>query len=238
MSQQRIHWLRLLAESVAIIASILGALAVDATWEYRQDRRAEQDILRGLERELASNIELLDSQVERIMMGHNAITRVLAAAPAERATLEPTLIDRAFDWTSVGPSFNPADDYLVSTRTTGGLSLIQSDEIRLGLARFTRLLEDAQSQYTGIRSNRDQLFEYLGNSTDYMSRLLDEARRGIDLSRDPHGLDFFLDALADQQVVESLSARILFEMGYLSNLARVKSEAEEVSNSIRAQLES
>jgi hypothetical protein len=47
-SQPRSRWSRLLLESIAIVLSILLAFAIDAGWDERQDRRAEEEILRAL----------------------------------------------------------------------------------------------------------------------------------------------------------------------------------------------
>ena len=54
---REIPWLRIGAESVAIVASILVAFGIDAWWEGRQSQRAE---VRQLVR-VAEELELLEA---------------------------------------------------------------------------------------------------------------------------------------------------------------------------------
>jgi len=55
-----IPWLRICAESVAIVGSILLAFAIDAWWDERLERRLEAQQLERLHVELATNIERID----------------------------------------------------------------------------------------------------------------------------------------------------------------------------------
>ena len=55
-----IPWLRICAESVAIVGSILLAFAIDAWWDERLERRLEAQQLERQHLELATNIERID----------------------------------------------------------------------------------------------------------------------------------------------------------------------------------
>ena len=57
---QNIPWPRIIAESTAIVASILLAFAIDAWWEDRLERELESQQLSRLRVELEANIELID----------------------------------------------------------------------------------------------------------------------------------------------------------------------------------
>ena len=57
---QDIPWLRLGAESVAIVVSILLAFSLNAWWENRLERELESQQLTRLQVELVTNIELMD----------------------------------------------------------------------------------------------------------------------------------------------------------------------------------
>jgi hypothetical protein len=57
-------WSRLIAESLAIIASILVAFAIDAWWQDRQERKDERQYVSSLRQEFSAELEsLLDKEI-------------------------------------------------------------------------------------------------------------------------------------------------------------------------------
>ena len=56
---QAISWKRLLAEGLAVVASILLAFGIDAWWQDRQIRKEEHEILQGLQEEFLTIHEVL-----------------------------------------------------------------------------------------------------------------------------------------------------------------------------------
>ena len=64
-----IAWPRLIAESVAIVASILLAFAIDAWWDVQQTFAVEQELLSNLEVGLEENAGMA---VEAIKMTSSA----------------------------------------------------------------------------------------------------------------------------------------------------------------------
>ena len=58
---RRRSWTGLLTESLVIVASILFAFWIDATWEVRSDRARTQGHLEAVRSELGENLVLLDS---------------------------------------------------------------------------------------------------------------------------------------------------------------------------------
>jgi hypothetical protein len=72
-SQSKIPWLRIFAEGVAIVASILLAFGIDALWDARSDKLRSERLLQALEQEWTSDLGQLDNRIERLKV-------VLAAA--------------------------------------------------------------------------------------------------------------------------------------------------------------
>jgi hypothetical protein len=56
-----IQWKRVAAEVAAIVFGILIAFWIDAAWDRRQEREAEQEILASLESDLQSSLDALHS---------------------------------------------------------------------------------------------------------------------------------------------------------------------------------
>ncbi len=64
MTARRIPWLRLAAEALLIVVSILLAFGIDAWWDARQDRVAELRVLRNLRDEFVQTRDLLRTSIE------------------------------------------------------------------------------------------------------------------------------------------------------------------------------
>ena len=60
---QNIQWKRIVVEAAAIVGSILLAFAIDAWWDDRQDRAAEQRIFVGLKSEFEENLRLIEIEL-------------------------------------------------------------------------------------------------------------------------------------------------------------------------------
>ena len=56
---QKLSWFRISAESLAIVASILLAFAIDALWNNYQLQQEEQEILKGLRDEFSRHVEAI-----------------------------------------------------------------------------------------------------------------------------------------------------------------------------------
>ncbi len=75
----RINWVRIVAEGVAIVTSILLAFWIDAWWQERQLREDEQQTLAGLREEFLSNRTVLMQDLEAQEKGLQAIEDLLSA---------------------------------------------------------------------------------------------------------------------------------------------------------------
>jgi hypothetical protein len=160
-----IPWLRLLAESAAIVGSILLAFAIDRLWDAHRETRREMSFVRALTVEFeAAKAELrADAQwrleIERVgrqlLLGGRG--RVLPPDDSIAAWIREFSRMRIF-----APPMGAFDDLLNS----GGLSSLQSDSLRLALLEYDqerrrlRLMEDREAS-----SWEDHLRPYLAEHT-------------------------------------------------------------------------
>ena len=135
-----IPWIKIGAESLAIVASILLAFAINAWWATRQDRVEEQRILVSLDWEIQQNLQ----RVERELSYRNAVILSILElfdAAAGNVRLEPDAIDKLIGditWWADGEYSRGAIDELIQS---GKLSLIKNNDLRQLLASLPYLYE-------------------------------------------------------------------------------------------------
>lgn len=155
----RIPWARLGAEGSIIVVSILLALAVQAWWEGRQERRQEREYLAALRGELEGGLAVLERSevaVSDILHSHEALIGQFGAVP-----LAPP--DSLVFWLSAlsfPPSFfNPPTAVLDDLVSSGGIQLIKADRLRLAVAEYggsLRQFEDIADQAWATWAERIQ----------------------------------------------------------------------------------
>jgi hypothetical protein len=129
--QRKLRWFA--AEFLVVLAGVLAAFAVNAWWEHRQDRIAEQAALHELDNALAADItDLQKDMSEYSRLAHG----------------DSVLIDRFDRRLGYTDSVLPAFDALTIFRThvansapfeslkSRGLALISDDSLRLALIDF------------------------------------------------------------------------------------------------------
>jgi len=151
------------AEFVVIVVGILVALAGDAWWDGRVERREEREAIASLEDEFTASLRDLENGRER----HEEI----AAA-----------IRRLLEWTGPSPSL-PDDDAVaatlngaIGTYTTyndrrgvldgviasGALRLIQNDSLRAMLAGWPAVVEDlTEDEVLAMELRNGELLPYV-----------------------------------------------------------------------------
>tara|TARA_R110002096_G_scaffold434429_1_gene655921 strand:+ start:909 stop:1682 length:774 start_codon:yes stop_codon:yes gene_type:complete len=130
-----VNWRRLSAEAAAIVISILLAFAIDALWEEKQERKAEQEYLSAIlvdidvvlheaERTIAGNEALNESARNRIAALHNGESLSASAVSA--------LLDENWSNYRLRANLDSYDDLL----TSGAVMLIRSSNVRSALAKL------------------------------------------------------------------------------------------------------
>ena len=161
-----VPWLRVFAEGVVIVGSILLAFGIQAWWDGLQERDEEQRILASLKTEF----EQTRSDLAYWISLHGKAeqnTRLLAelldsAAPGAQLQVPDTLIAALL----LGPTFDPVTATL-DALSAGQLSIIRSTDLRLALATWPSRLFDARDEEYQARDFIDgQLIPRLVEESD------------------------------------------------------------------------
>jgi hypothetical protein len=143
---------RLFTESAVIIASILVAFAIDASWEQANER-AQETALRG---SLLVDFEGARADLDRVLAMHDSIIsaadrlmqvsrpQALAAADAE------TLID-AFGWLLAVPTFDPPTGTVEALLSSGRVDIIRDEALVREFTRWSAIVQDLQEDE--VRAN-------------------------------------------------------------------------------------
>ena len=162
---------RLGAEGAVIVVSILLALAVQAWWENRQERRQEAEYslaLRGELNEGLARLPQVETAFAEMLHSHEA----LIAQFRESDSPQPDSLVFWLSALSWPPSFSPPTAVLNDLVSSQGIQLIESDSIRLGLGEYRVLLarfEDAADQSWAAWAERIQ--PYLEGRVSRVERL-------------------------------------------------------------------
>ena len=140
MSRRR-GWPRVLIESLAVVASILLAFAIDAWWDRLGERREERESLLVVAADLEASVDQLAAYrdaVDRIAEASVGAYRALSSAvpTSARDSVSDLLVTSTLRRTMSLPRTGYTD--LVST---GGLRLIRDRDLRNEIIRFYELVE-------------------------------------------------------------------------------------------------
>ncbi len=151
-SLREIPWSRIVAESVAIVASILLAFAIDAWWEHRSEQDQEAVLIAGLYTDFRAS----QAHLEQWLAGNR---RVLRASTLLLEKLEATALDESteveFEWilAAIGtPTYSPTDATLQAANSSGRVELLRDMALRKALAAWRQQLDDTSEDELLIRS--------------------------------------------------------------------------------------
>lgn len=137
---QEILWRRLVAESAAIIASILLAFTIDAWWADRSIGIQTNELLRDLEAEWTSELDRIDSVLTQFRRYRTTISQLYdpsqqsSAVDSEEKALQ---LYRAHRWSTFKPSTAALDIVLEN-----GLNNIDDDAVRRAISAWHSVLEE------------------------------------------------------------------------------------------------
>jgi hypothetical protein len=149
--RSQIPWIRILAESMAIIASILIAFALDAWWDDTQERRREQELLHRIHGEF---VETRDSLREAVRWHRTRVEASLElrefggngeASPPEDLTRKVRTTFLTYQTT------HPVTGTLDGMLASGNLGIVNNDELRSLLAGWPAALTEFTEQVDELR---------------------------------------------------------------------------------------
>lgn len=188
-----------LYEGLVIVASILVAFALDASWANYQESKVEQKVLRELRAELESakaRIELSIAELKGVIesssnlvsaLGNN--TSILSPSSAQNMVIRILEINTLEVPTSV----------LDSIVASGQVRLISNNELRETLAEWPALISDVRENHEWHRIETDEyLIPYLAR---YLS-IRDALTSSGDSTFEPGSFDYDLEPMQRDPVFE------------------------------------
>jgi len=223
---QTVPWLRIGAESVAIVGSILLAFAIDASWDSHVERAEERAYLATLQVQFEQTLDRLQNHLAALDRAREATSRILAfnAVDAKAIGWEDfaELVRRSV---SPGRQNFPsgASEALIAS---GDLRIITDRELAAKLTDWSSLIAEAYENATWLVENRDSgvrplLWEHGINDLQFETRILS----GFPPSRFEPSLDTLY---ADPRLDGILATRAFYILLSLDRHRTLATEAETI----------
>ena len=213
-------------EGLVIVASILLAFAIDATWDRYQERERVQEYLVALEGEFVSaQEEMLDhiaEQSSQLQALDEALEGLVAGEPEEY--LLPRL-----SWLNALYIYGPAHPVFEDLANAGAIDMLESTELRYALLRYGQ----SRDFLTALAQRESELWHnqmqaFLIERTDVLPQL-NENYRGDLAPRFPSGLEALYEDRTFQNLLLSRKVSIVGQL-------RVGRQALEAIETVLAQV--
>lgn len=229
---QRERLLRLLIESLVIVASILAAFALDRWWESNRARAEEQQVLEALDAEFRAAREQLEGTLalhQRILRSVGFVREKLDEAVRDGSPFV-TLPDTALAFLYIPPTTQLTLGTLDGLVGSARLGVIRNADLRSSLASWGSTLDElteeewASRQYVNTELDRALRARVNVNSFRWVLNETLESEESVSSSRVPaeveilgvvatryalldHGIDEFPPVLAELDQLLDLIAR-------------------------------
>jgi hypothetical protein len=237
---QQVPWLRIGAEAIAIIASILIAFSLDAWWDSRELAEREDRYLETLERDFLENQENLEQTIQIQSAVMESIQKLVlfgaTATPAPDADSVTNLVRLVFRDTNVG--FSPNLGTYQELLNTSSLQVMRSDSLRASLADFAVRVETIRRVEDGADDGWSR------SGTEYLLTRVDQAAL---LPQYLLGADSIVEILPSAVDYRSLPSDLVFRNVMVGRLAvtavrlsmyrDLQERVEEVLRILRLELE-
>jgi hypothetical protein len=134
--------LKILAEGILIVFSILLAFAIQAWWDERKERIEEHKLLVNRQTDFTKNKELLESSIGRFTMTIKNSQRFMDYIQPGQPPSERQLADSVLFKHLLWHTYDPIVGTLNSAIASGHISLIENEGLRTELAEWQDLVED------------------------------------------------------------------------------------------------
>lgn len=182
---QKIPWQRLSVEAAAIVGSILLAFAIDAWWENRIEREAEQWLLERLRADflvIRADLEIVDEEHRKATDACiDLLNLAEAGEPLPMTTEVDAMVARAF---ISSRTFNPGSGAVAVFLNSDASKLVRNQPLADLLVKWSGLVEELQEEeaqlqkgvgerWTPYLASRTSLGPYVRVAADIMSGLPD-----------------------------------------------------------------
>ena len=223
---RQIPWLRIFAEGVVIVVSILLAFGIEAWWASVGERERERGYLLSLREEFSEVLnQLAEVEAERGLAIHGVESLIGQIQGDQRAPADSLFM--WFSLTSMPVSFDPPRGVFDDAAASGVIQRIQLDKLRVALAQYgpslarVQVQDDAASAVTELRLQ--PFLEARVPRSERLRRGLAGSAQGsefqVPFRPSPHSVDF--DAVFAEPALESMLAerwaRLSFGLGSLED---------------------
>lgn len=209
--KERLPIVRMLAEAVLIVASILFAFGIDAWWNERQERIEETEILLGLKQEFALSRATLVRQLAYNSDGLDAMEALLAATDRDSWKSDELTVDEALGLLIGPPTTDLGSGVLDALVSAGRIQVLSNTELRIKLAAWEGVFEEVRDdEIIGRNFVFDRVIPYLIRWGVPLTRAFDYVRiqSRMSIEDDPVALSRLL---ADPEFQTILDVRYGFK---------------------------
>jgi hypothetical protein len=168
-----IPWPRLIAESGAIVISILLAFSIDAWWTERQENAREEHQIEALITEFEGNRSNLDFDLDRLREITSNLEELSNKLSSVSEGNDVEVFDRYFWSVRQGGIVDPSTGTLDAMISSGDLGLLQNESVRSALSEWSAKLDEVQTDQLTLRNfTGSELIPYLGTLGDFSSLVL------------------------------------------------------------------
>ncbi len=168
-----IPWPRLIAESSAIVISILLAFSIDAWWTERQETVREERQIQALIAEFEGNRSTLDYDLDRLREVTSNLDELTNNLSSVSVCDDVTVFDRYFWSVRQGGIVDPSTGTLDAMISSGDLGLLQNESLRSALSEWSAKLDEIQTDQQTLRNfTGSELIPYIGTLGDFSSLVL------------------------------------------------------------------
>ncbi len=168
-----IPWRRLIAESSAIVISILLAFSIDAWWTERQEKVREERQIQALIAEFEGNRSILDFDLNRLRDITSNLEKLINELSSVSEGNDVAVSGRYFWSVRQGGIVDPSTGVLDATISSGGLGLLQNEQLRWDLSEWSAKLDEVQTDQQTLRNFiGSELIPYLGTLGDFSGLVL------------------------------------------------------------------
>jgi len=149
-NNQRIPWLRIGAESVAIVVSILLAFGIEAWWQRRSEIEQADTLVASLYTDFQTSQAELQralNEHQRYQLGAEQLLDTLASA---ELGAEINVSMGSILGSILAPTYSPTDSALELAFLSGQIDLIEDSELRNLLASWRQLVPDTAEEQLEI----------------------------------------------------------------------------------------
>ena len=209
---------RTLINGAGIVISILLAFGIEASWDTRSDRLAEEAVLDGIRQEFEANLIRID---ELLAQHGGADAELMAFFSAPIPESEPAAQSVVGDLVAgllVGDLLDPSTGTLEMLLNSGRLDLVSDPELQALLWLWKTEVEDLEDEMTGMQEN-------VRDNRQLLGRL---GARGINAELRPAWREQFRRLRASQELSNQARTVLVGRRIYQTELMTLRATTELV----------